>query len=45
MLDPLTGKYIAVKSIDIETGKFTMYGFDIGVTEDYVALHYVLYEH
>ncbi len=45
ILDPLIGKYIAVKSIDIETGKFTMYGFDIAVTEDYVALHYVLYEH
>lgn len=43
VMNPLTGKYTRVHSIQVEQGNITMYGFIVGTNNDYVAWHYVLY--
>ena len=44
ILDVYAGAYTRVSSISIEYGLFTMYGFEVSVSPNYVAWEYVMYE-
>lgn len=43
MMNPFTGHYTRVHSIQIDHGNFTMYGFVVGTNDNYIAWNYVLY--
>lgn len=43
VVNPYTGHYTRVHSIQLEHGSLTMYGFVVGTNDNYIALSYVVY--